>query len=232
VSESKSFNSVEAYKKKYQEGWYPIYPEGDVIRIYQHFFSRRIPQKNNRKIRILDFGCGNGTTCLYFKSKGYDVYGVDVIPDAIEECKRRLPDSKENFKLITHGQDVDNLFSHKFDIIFSRQVLYYLSDIDMNKTLKQFNGMLEDDGFVYFTMMGKQNYYYKHAKPEKHDGLQEVTLTGRLNETTYINFIGSEEELTKKFSIFEPVFCGYYDLTLPEGSSYHYFFTGKKKSSS
>lgn len=226
MSQNTSLNSVETYKKKYREGWYPVYPEGDVIRIYEHFFKNKLGTK--KEITLLDFGCGNGTTALYFKSKGYNVYGVDVIPDAIEECKRRLPDYKDNFKIIQHGQDVDNLFDQKFDIIFSRQVLYYLSDTDMNRSLKQFNSMLKLDGFVYFTMMGKHNYYYKFAKLQKHDGLQEVTLTGRLNETTYINFIGSEEELKQKFDIFEPVFIGYYDITLPEGSSYHYFFTGKK----
>ena len=228
MSQNTSLNSVETYKKKYSEGWYPVYPEGDVIRIYEHFFKNKLGTK--KEISLLDFGCGNGTTALYFKSKGYNVYGIDVIPDAIEECKRRLPDYKDNFKVIQHGQDVNNLFTQKFDIIFSRQVLYYLSDTDMNRALKQFNSMLKPDGFVYFTMMGKQNYYYKLAKSEKHDGLQKVTLTGRLNETSYINFIGSEEELKQKFSIFEPVFVGYYDITLPEGSSYHYFFTGKKSS--
>ena len=228
MSESNSINSVETYEKKYREGWYPIYPEGDVIRIYEHFLKNKF--SNNHQVSILDFGCGNGTTPLYFKSKGYDVYGIDVIPDAIEECKRRLPDEKNNFKLIEHGQNVENLFEQKFDIIFSRQVLYYLSDTDMENTLKQFSNMLKPNGFVYFTMMGTQNYYYKFAKPEKHDGLQEVTLTGRLNETSYINFINTEEELKEKFHIFEPVFIGSYDITLPEGSSFHYFFTGKKAS--
>ncbi len=226
MQENNSFNSVETYKKKYSEGWYPVYPEGDVIRIYEHFLKNKFGDK--KEINILDFGCGNGTTPVYFKSKGYNVFGIDVIPDAIEECKRRLPDSKNNFVLIDHGDDVDNLFDQKFDIIFSRQVLYYMSDSDMNRTLNQFNSMLKPGGFVYFTMMGTQNHYYQFAKPEKHDGLQQVTLTGRLNETSYINFIGDEEELKQKFGIFEPVFIGYYDITLPEGSSYHYFFTGKK----
>jgi len=226
MQENSSFNSVETYKKKYREGWYPVYPEGDVIRIYEHFFKNKLKEK---EINLLDFGCGNGTTAVYFKSKGYNVFGVDVIPDAIEECKRRLPDSKNNFALIEHGQGVNDLFDQKFDIIFSRQVLYYLSDSDMKRTLNQFNSMLKPDGFVYFTMMGKQSNYYQFAKPEKYDGLQEVTLTGRLNETTYINFVEDDEVLKQKFDIFEPVFIGYYDITLPEGSSYHYFFTGKKK---
>lgn len=223
----KELNSVETYKKKYAEGWFPLYPEGDVIRIYQNFFKNKL--KDN--VKLLDFGCGNGTHPNYFMDKGYSVYGVDVIPDAITECKRRFANIPEHFKLITHGQDVNNLFDAKFDIIFSRQVLYYLSDTDMKKTLTQFNEMLNDGGYVYLTMIGKENYYYQHAKPEKHDGLQEVTLTGRLNETSYINFIGSYDELKKKFDMFECIFTGYYDITLPEGSSYHYFFTGKKKQS-
>lgn len=222
-----TLNSVKAYEKKFAEGWYPLYPEGDIIKIYHHYFADKLA--NIEKPKILDFGCANGTTALFFKSKGFEVYGVDVVSDAIEECKRRLPDEKENFKLIKHGQNVQNLFTTKFDIILSRQVLYYLSNSDLKKTLEQFNEILSLNGYVYFTMMGTQNYYYKIANPEINDGLQEVTLSGRLNETTYINFVDSEDQLSKMFDIFESQATGFYEMTLPEeGSTFHYYYVGKK----
>ena len=220
-------NSVKAYEKKYADGWYPLYPEGDIIRIYQHYFAEKLA--NIEKPKILDFGCANGTTALFFKSKGFEVFGLDVVSDAINESKRRLPDEKENFKLIEHAQDIENLFSTKFDIILSRQVLYYLSESELKRTLEQFNKMLNPEGYVYFTMVGTQGYYYKFAKPEINDGLQEVVLSGRLNETTYINFVESEEQLSKMFEIFKPQVIGYYDMVLPnEGSSFHYYYIGKK----
>ena len=154
----------------------------------------------------------------------------DVFQSAILTIYEKV--QKENFKLIDHGQDIDSLFSTKFDIILSRQVLYYLSNTELKRTLEQFNKMLNPGGYVYFTMMGTQNYYYNFAKTEKNDDLQEVTLSGRLNETTYINFVENEEQLSKMFEIFKPEVIGYYDMVLPnEGSTFHYYFVGKKSSS-
>jgi SAM-dependent methyltransferase len=39
--------------------------------------------------RVLDVGCGTGQTALFLASRGHDVVGVDVVPAAIEEAKRR-----------------------------------------------------------------------------------------------------------------------------------------------
>jgi|GEM_PF-6074691 len=61
------------------------------------------------------------------------------------------------------------------------------------------------------------------------DGLRKVSLSGRLNESTYIRFIHSEEELLSTFSMFDPYFSGYYDCTMREGSGFHYQFVGLKR---
>ncbi len=88
--------------------------------------------------------------------------------------------------------------------------------------------MLKDDGIVVFTMMSTKNYYYNTSEKVKNNGLTKVTLEGRLNETTYINFVENEEDMINKFKLFKPLKVGYYDFLTSEGSSFHYYFIGMK----
>ena len=39
--------------------------------------------------RVLDVGCGTGQTALFLASHGHDVVGVDAVPAAVDEAKRR-----------------------------------------------------------------------------------------------------------------------------------------------
>lgn len=221
-------NSQDEYEKKYQEGYGIMYPESHIIRIYEHFlkYALGIDGKNGGK--VFDFGCGNGTHALYLQSKGFEVYGVDVSAAAIEIAKERLPSCADNFKLITPDQDIDNLFNTKFDMILSNQSLYYLSKSSLQKTVLQMHTMLNNAGVVVFTMMTTKDYSYSYAEKDDDDGLQKVSFTGRLNETTYINFTKNEEDLLEKFKLFKPVFVGSYDILLAEGPTLHYYFVGKK----
>lgn len=223
-------SSFEAYKDKYKQGYGTMYPEGHIIRFYEKFLKYEKAIDGSNKEKVLDFGCGNGTHSVYMASKGFDVYGVDIISSAIEEVHTRLPSLNKHFKCITPNESIENIFENKFDIIIANQSLYYLSNDELQKTLMQFDNMLNPNGIVFFTMMGVQSYYYeKSTKLNENNGLREVTLTGRLNETTFISFIESESDLTNKFSLFTPDFIGHYDCTMREGSGFHYQFIGLKK---
>jgi SAM-dependent methyltransferase len=39
--------------------------------------------------RVLDIGCGAGRHALYLQDQGFDVYGIDNSPGALEVCRRR-----------------------------------------------------------------------------------------------------------------------------------------------
>ena len=102
--------------------------------------------------------------------------------------------------------------------------------------------MLKPGGYVFFTMMGTKNEYYKNFcdKRKSKDGLYKVDLSSDKNYKKrqkqslyhhYINFTKNEKDLKDKFRLFKPLKIGYYDgwLTSIKGSKYHYTFFGKKK---
>ena len=39
---------------------------------------------------MLDLGCGQGTNTIFLGSKGLDIVGIDLSPDAIAEAESRL----------------------------------------------------------------------------------------------------------------------------------------------
>ena len=40
-------------------------------------------------VQMLDLGCGQGTNTIFLGSKGLDIVGIDLSPDAIAEAESR-----------------------------------------------------------------------------------------------------------------------------------------------
>lgn len=223
----KNIINKKTYDKKYEAGYGIMYPEGHIIRFYECFLKYEYGITGKRKEKLFDFGCGNGTHSLFFCRKGFDVYGCDISKLAIEQAKQRCPSGK--FETIESGQRINNLFGEtRFDIIIANQSLYYLDDSCFQSTLEDIYDMLVPGGLVYFTMMGTKSYYYDCADTKKYNGLQKVTLTGRLNETSYIRFINNEKELMKIFNLWDCLWIGFYSYSKREGASFHWQFLGRK----
>ncbi len=181
---------------------------------------------------MFDFGCGNGTHAEYFQSKGFEVYGVDIIKEAISQAQGIMG---ERAKLIEPNQSVTTLFDTQFDLVFANQSLYYLDNTNLRRQVDELYSMTRKGGICFFTMMSRQNGYGKCITKELENGLSEVTLSGRLNEQSYIRFVNDESELKAIFAPFKTLYIGEYrafDLYEPynsEGSSHHYMFIGQKE---
>ncbi len=91
---------------------------------------------------ILDYGCGTGKYCLFFKPTNY--LGVDI-------DEKNVKIAKKNFKNYTFSQiKPDNLqFSNKkFDFILVVGVLHHISDNDLIPILENFNRIIKPDGRI------------------------------------------------------------------------------------
>ncbi len=234
-------NYINTNATYWQSPYNAPYVESFIFRLDGRVLKKYNAYEDKSKFNVLDFGCGQGSHVKYFEENGFNAYGVDISKHSVEIAKKKLKNS-ERIKLIEpEANENDVFFGEKFDLIVSSQVLYYLSDSQLQKRLISFKNMLNPNGYVFFTMMSDKSWYKtwlveKNQEPE--DGLYEVEHTDdiynkRVNKIInkhYINFTNSKEHLKEKFQLFKPIEIGDYDLTYNENESeHHYMFFGQLK---
>lgn len=79
-------------------------------------------------MRIFDAGCGSGRNLVYFFKQGYEVFGVDADPRAVESVRRMSLLPADNFR-------AENLEQMSFpadfaDVVLSSAVLHFARDDD------------------------------------------------------------------------------------------------------
>lgn len=221
----------------WQQGYEAENVESFVFRPYGRIFKWEFGLDGSRHEKLFDFGCGAGAALRFFKSKGFDVYGVDMSEIDIETARKRMPDIADHFAIIDPSPKADlvyfpDLGRESFDIVISIQTLFYFSNQDLATCLQCLHSQMRPGGIIYTTMIGTKCWYYNHSIPED-DGLSVVSFeTPRLKVKDYhVNFTASKEELAAKFKLFKNVHIGYYDAQYleNEGSEFFWTFIGRKE---
>ncbi len=78
--------------------------------------------------RVLDAGCGTGENTLYLAGLGFDVWGIDAVPSAIERAKEKAEKRgvKVNF-LVSDAFKLQSLHT-KFDTVIDCGLFHVFSD--------------------------------------------------------------------------------------------------------
>ena len=215
-------NNVKEYDYKFLKLGYGInYPESHVIR-HSKFFKN----KNS----ILDFGCGNGTHLKFFSELNIkNIYGVDT-----SKIIHKINNKKFKVFKINNEENLIKKLNRKFDVIFSNQTLYYLSDEKISFYFKQFYQMLNQNGLFFFTWMAPKGNYYKYSTKIKGSEFRKIKLNSNKKGNTYVNFKTKNqiEKILKK-NDFLTLHYGHYFNEMnhnePLSGSFHYLNLSKKK---
>lgn len=93
----------------------------------------------NKKDNILDIGFGSGRDMLYFKSKGFNIKGIDNCSNFVEYgLKLGLNVSKETLPNLN--------LEEKFDLIYSVGVIFHLNKEDRLKLFNNIKKLLKNNG--------------------------------------------------------------------------------------
>lgn len=226
-------NYLESNLSHWSQGYAADNVESFVFRPYGRILKPEFGLSGARGEKLLDFGCGAGAALKFFKSKGFDVYGVDISKIDIARCREKMPDVKNHFQVIDPKPSKDKIFfKGRFDLTIAIQSLYYLSDDHFKACLARLYKSMNAGGLIYATMIGKEHYLYRHSKLHG-NGLRKVNFSSsRLQvDDHFINFTHSKAQLVEKFGIFEKRRVGYYDENYNENKerNFHYTFIGQKQ---
>ena len=102
----------------------------------------------NKKVNILDAGCGNGNYSFYLSKLDYqNIFAIDLFANI----------KTEEFQY--QQASIDNLpfENDSFDFIFSNSVIYYLEN--PKEGIIEFNRVLKEDGVLFFTAHTKYSFF-------------------------------------------------------------------------
>lgn len=110
----------------------------DMSSIYQFFEQYLFDVKT-----ILDVGFGSGRDMLYFKNKGFDVYGIDP---SIEMCRNAI---KLGLGNIYNTNTTEMNLNKEFDAIWACASLLHIPSNELNNAFINCSKHLKKNGIMY-----------------------------------------------------------------------------------
>ena len=129
-------------------------------------------QKENRKLNILDLGCGPGLYSEIFAKKGHNVTGIDISKHSIEYAKKSAIDQKLNISYQNANYLNIDLEADKYDLV----VLIYtdfgvLDPKERDKLLSLIYRVLKKGGTFIFDVL-KDNELEKRISPKNWEAVE------------------------------------------------------------
>lgn len=153
---------------------------------------RRI--KNNRKLKILDFGCGNGDLTNLLSKYG-QITGIDLSDEAIKIAKKKYP----HINFICSSV-FDMTKQNKYDLIVSSEVIEHLTREEQGEYIQLIYNNLVDNGYLLITTPNKE---VANALEIKGDQPIENWLT--INETDELISANNLKTLKIYTTYFKPI---------------------------
>jgi 2-polyprenyl-3-methyl-5-hydroxy-6-metoxy-1,4-benzoquinol methylase len=144
----------EVYKKLKAEGklgWDTAEVTEDIILTLENLLStRNIPESG----KLLELGCGAGNISIWLAKKGYDVYGIDISPTAIEWAKEKAKEHNINIDFkVGNVLDLQDFSSNLFDIVLDGHCFHCIIGKDRRKFLLSASRVLKHSGLLLISTM-------------------------------------------------------------------------------
>lgn len=219
--------NIKAFDDMYANDWGNKYPTDGLVSYYHNIIKPNLCSTQN--IKVLDFGCSLGANTKFFADLGFDVYGIDSSVNAIKRCIYINKFEPSHFKccnILEKGNEINNLFDIKFDLIVALNVLPYFSNNDLKLVLEQFCQVMSL-GAIFYSNMYTMRREWKVG--ERIDDMYLAEQSGSVGLDTYLNLVEDKNDTEQLFSTFFSTIAVTHTIVEGidgENESIHYF--GKK----
>lgn len=125
-------------------------------------------------MKILDAGCGEGRNCVYFLNEGFQIFGVDHNPIAIQMARIYAQTIQKEYDVYRFQTSmVENIPFHKeaFDVVISSAVLHFAkSETHFFKMVDDMMRVLKPGGTFFLRMTTSQGNM-QEMSPHLGDGV-------------------------------------------------------------
>ena len=156
----------------------------------------------DKNSKILDIGCGEGSTLLNLNDESNKLYGMDISEEAIELSKNNLTDATYFLGDITKKE---TLPAQKFDLIICSEVLEHITDDDI--AIENLSSLLKKGGYLIITVPHRKDYWTKADTEAGHVRRYEMTeIKNKVNKSGF--------KVKELFTWGYPFYNLYYNLIL------------------
>lgn len=144
--------------------WENYWQKTKIDNIWQkpdkHIVELASKLKEENKLKVLDFGCGCCRHAIYLAQMGFKVYACDPSRDAIRYCKKEFEKYGLSGYLAYSDYNKIPFKNILFDWIIVFNVIYHNLFNDMIKTINKFYNVLNSKGYLFLTLLSKNNSKY------------------------------------------------------------------------
>lgn len=158
-------------------------------------------QKQNKKLRVLDLGCGAGRHQIYLAKQSFDPCGVDISGTGLNMTRTRLRAQGLDVYLVKADMKALPCIDSCFDVVICLHAIYHQKLQEVQKTIFEIQRILCKNGFVYVNFLSTRTYSYgKGAKVEENTYMENDG-----EEKGILHYFVDREEIERLFNGFRVV---------------------------
>jgi SAM-dependent methyltransferase len=165
---------------KYDQRWDAMAARGDSIHGEADFVARLI---GDRKVRLLDAGCGTGRLAIEMVKRGHHAVGADLDPDMIDRAATKAP------HIDWHVADLSEMsLDNNFDVIvMAGNIPLFCAPSSQAAIIKSLSDHLEPGGYLIsgFSLESRPDAYLRadYQRDALAAGLTEVAVYSTWDES-------------------------------------------------
>jgi ubiquinone/menaquinone biosynthesis C-methylase UbiE len=139
----------------------------------EEWYSRREPDENvvdlvslltvgQKKLRILDLGCGAGRNQLHLAKRGFETHGVDISNTGLILTQTRLKEQGLEVYLVKCDMKALPYVESCFDVVICLHTIYHQKLEGIKKTIAEIRRILSRKGLMLINFLSKRTH--SHGK--------------------------------------------------------------------
>lgn len=139
------------------------YPNEELVRFLGRRYFHALPRERRREVRILEVGCGNAANLWAIAREGFDAYGMDIAPSALDLARATLARWGVEADLRTGDAQSLPYDTASFDAVVDVGTLTCLTFTDLRTAYREVHRVLRAGGRFFSYHLGRETWDYDHG---------------------------------------------------------------------